>query len=472
MTEITDIAVLGAGPAGANAALAAAEQGLSVTLVDEQPKPGGQVWRAKSVSILSAPATPETRAGDDLRQAVAAASINHHGDTRVWQIQHEGDLWHLHCLQGNQVTVICARALILATGAHEHVQPVPGWTLPGVLGLAGASALFKQHLSLPGKRTVVSGTGPMTFLVASEIRRLGGEVAAVVTPNGFGDWLFAMPSMLARPDLPARGAVWIADLIAAGVPIRWRHAVSQVHGKTHVTGVSHTPLSADWSPIGDTTRIDADSLCLGNGLIPSIEAAQLAGLRIEHLPELGGWVPRTEIDGSTEIEGLFLCGDCAGIRGAAAARAQGEIAGLKAVRFLGTPVVIPPALMRRHARSARFGVAMTRLSIPRPGLCKLITDDTIICRCESLSRADVQAEINTGAASTNAVKSGVRAGMGPCGGKFCQTAVARLIAAINNRPAGTVPPPAARPPLRPVPASALAGDFDYNDLPIPKPAPL
>ena len=472
MSNVSDIAVLGAGPAGANAALSAARHGLSVVLLDEQPKPGGQVWRAKSDSILSAPSTPESHAGDTLRAGVAEARVTHRGNTRVWQIQRETDVWHLHCLSDGRTNVVQARALILATGAREYVQPIPGWTLPGVLGLAGATALFKQHLTPPGQKTVVAGTGPLVFLVAGEIRRLGGTVAAVITPNSLGDWLRATPAMLSRPDLLARGALWITDLMAAGVPIKWGHAIQQVWGEARVSGVGITALNRDWSPTEAVADIEADSLCLGNGLIPSIEAARLVGLPIAHSPELGGWVPQANADGGTDIAGLFLCGDGAGIRGAAAAEIQGEITGLKAARFLGTKADIPAALLRRHAKAARFGMAMTGLSVRREGLGKLTTSDTILCRCESVSKRDIQSEIDTGAASANAVKSGLRAGMGPCGGKFCQTAVTELIAESRQRPVSDVPPPTPRPPLRPVPARVLAGDFDYDDLPIPKPAPL
>jgi len=473
MTEQCDIAVIGAGPAGAHAALEAARHGLSVLLLDEQSKPGGQVWRAKSAAILEAPATPESAAGGQLRQQIQTSAVTHLGDTRVWQIECTEGGWMLHLLRHGQVSPLHTRALVIATGAREFVQPVPGWTTPGVLGLAGATALFKQELTLPGKRTVVSGTGPLVFFVASEIRRLGGEVAAVITPNSRADWLRALPAMLRRPDLLARGGRWVADLMLAGVPIHWRHAVSAVEGVSAVEAVRYQELDADWMPRGAARRLEADSLCLGNGLIPAVETAQIAGVGVQHHPELGGWVPKRGDDGETEVPGLFLCGDGAGIRGAAAAEIDGRLAGLRAVQHLGADTQVARAALRpAYARAARFGMAMTALSIPRKGVAKLTTEDTIVCRCESLSRAVIAAEIAGGAGSTNAVKSGLRAGMGPCGGKFCQTAVARMIASAEGRDEADVPPPTPRPPLRPVPVSALAGDFDYSDLPIPKPAPL
>lgn len=461
-----DIAVVGAGPAGGNAALAAAQNGARVVLLDEQAKPGGQVWRGKSSSILSAPTTPEGKAGDALSSALTDSTVSHLTDTRVWDISRQDETWVLQILQNGTAERVTAHALILATGAREFVQPVAGWTTPGVIGLAGATALFKHSLTLPGKRTVVSGTGPLVFYVASEIRRLGGTVAAIVTPNTRADWAAALPAMLSQSKLLARGMIWMADLMLARVPVLWGHAISEVIGADRVSDIETRNLKRDAAGPG----FEADSLCLGHGLVPNIEAAQMLGVPILHNPGLGGWVPKAEPDGTTSINGLYLCGDGCGIRGATAAGLQGTLTGTRAAQDLGkTTATLSLGPWRR---AARFGTAMTALSLPRADVLSLTPGDTIVCRCESQTRSDICAEISSGAASTNAVKSGRRAGMGPCGGKYCQTAIAALIAAQTGKPIASVPPPTPRAPLRPLPLGQVAGDFDYDDLPIPKPAPL
>lgn len=473
MAESYDIAILGAGPAGANAAISASQQGCRVLVIDEQAKAGGQVWRAKSAAIVKSPNTPETAAGNALRDALSSSNAAHLGDARLWQIERETNGWTLHILVGERTKTITAKALILAGGAREFVQPIPGWTTPGVIGLAGATALIKQDMALPGRSTIVSGTGPLVFFVASEIRRLGGTVKAIVTPNSRRDWLRAMPAMLARPDLMWRGAIWVADLMLAGVPIFWGHALGQVTGHETVTSVDIRTLDSVGAPIGPVRTIDADSVCLGNGLIPAIEAAQLAGVPLQHRPALGGWVPLADSDGKTPVGGLFVCGDSAGIRGAAAAEIHGQLAGRSAAQFVGKRTSDDHAkLQKRYLRAGRFGIAMTALSIAKRGRDALTTPETIMCRCESLTKGHIAQEITAGAKSANAVKSGMRAGMGPCGGKFCQTAIARLIAEMDGCPEADISPPTPRPPLRPVPTAALIGDFDYGDLPIPKPAPL
>lgn len=466
MADPYDIAIVGAGPAGANAALTAAKTGLRVVLLDEQRVAGGQVWRGKSPSVLSAPTTPETKLGNALRRTVSESDVRHRTDTRVWDVRRDGDLWNLQILQGGASAQITATVLILATGAREYVQPVKGWTTPGVIGLAGATALFKQTLSLPGDKTVVSGTGPLVFYVASEIRRLGGTVAAIVTPNTRRDWACALPTMIQQPKLLARGGVWMADLMLARVPILWGHAVSEVSGDHRINAIATRSLTKGT----DGPSFDADSLCIGNGLIPQIEAAQMLGVPIHYDTALGGWVPEAAPDGATQVDGLYLCGDGCGIRGALAAGLQGTLTGARAARDLGKPA--PAQSTHNWQRAAQFGQAMTALSIPKPEIDALTTDDTILCRCESLTRGDIRAEISTGATSTNAVKSGRRAGMGPCGGKYCQSAIAALIAKETGKSIADVPPSTPRPPLRPVPLGEAAGDFNYDDLPIPKPAPL
>ncbi len=113
---------------------------------------------------------------------------------------------------------------------------------------------------------------------------------------------------------------------------------------------------------------------------------------------------------------------------------------------------------------------MTTLAMPRPGIAGLITDDTILCRCERLQRAELDRAISQGAVTLNDLKSATRCGMGPCGGRNCEYAASLLISVRTGQALPAIAQPTARPPLRPVPLQALAGSFDYASLPMPEPA--
>ena len=94
-------------------------------LLDEQEKPGGQVWRAKDSSILSAPQTPEGSAGDALRAEITKAQIDHRGSTQIWQIERQSESWDVHAVRDGEVEKLTSKTLVLATGAREFVQPIP-----------------------------------------------------------------------------------------------------------------------------------------------------------------------------------------------------------------------------------------------------------------------------------------------------------------------------------------------------------
>lgn len=474
-TAIIDVLVVGAGPAGATVAIEAAAAGRSVIIIDEQKAAGGQVWRAKSPAILSAPPTPESRAGDDLRQRLSRSEAVCLFDHRVWQIQPVDDGWMVALTGSKGPKTITTRTVVLATGAQERIFPVPGWTLPGVIGLAAATALMKGQMILPGQRVAVAGVGPLLPFVAHEIHRQGGEVAFVADLNGFADWAKRTPQMLRRPDLALRGAGWLARLRAAGIPLLYRHGIRNITGDGKVERVEVGPVDDQWKPADTkaTRSFDVDAVCLGHGLAPATEATRMLNCRHHHDPALGGWHATTDDLGRTSIAGIYACGDGAGILGAAAAPVRGRNTALAVLADLTDKDRPPHSSATGNLRSvSAFGRAMTSLAIPRDGILDQITPETIVCRCEGLTRADVETGISSGGISPNALKSDTRCGMGPCGGRFCQETAAMLTARLTGRRVEDIGLPTGRPPLRPLAIEVVASDFDYDELPIPAPAPL
>jgi len=106
---------------------------------------------------------------------------------------------------------------------------------------------------------------------------------------------------------------------------------------------------------------------------------------------------------------------------------------------------------------------MTRLMAPRMGMTAAIAPETVVCRCEDVTRAEIDDALATGAVDLNQLKSWTRAGMGPCQGRICGETVGALAAAtLGDRvKAGAW---TGRAPLRPVPVAALIGDYRYEDI--------
>jgi thioredoxin reductase/bacterioferritin-associated ferredoxin len=470
-----DLIVIGAGPAGASAALAASRAGMRTVLVDEAEAAGGQVYRAppRGGGRIKARRSADEQAGADLRATLAASSVETRFGQRVWMIT-PGFRVDVCGAQG--ADFVTAPRLIAATGAHERVTPFPGWTHPGVIGLAAATILLKSQGMLPGRRTVVAGCGPLLAAVAAKIIEGGGEVAALVDLASRTDWLARLPALASRPALLRQGASWALKIGRSRTPLYFRHAIASAEGEDGVRAVTIRPVDAEGRPVpGPTHRIDCDALAVGHGLVPGSEIPKL--LRAEHLFDHAArvWRPKLNADGRTSIEGLYACGDGAGVAGALPSTLAGARSGLAAA--LGAGALRREAfdaaidgLAREQASAARFSDAMNHMMRPRTGLIDAIEPDTIVCRCEDVRRAEIEAAIRSGAREMNQLKHFTRCGMGPCQGRMCGETVAEILGAhVGREQAGYW---TGRPPLRPVPISAVLGDFAYSDIPVPTPAPL
>ena len=473
MTE-PDLLILGAGPAGICAALAAREAGLETVVVDANPAPGGQVYRAAPASFRIHDHNPDRRNGERLRTALAGSGAVVASGHTVWSV---GRDLRVDAVGPDGPVHWRPRALVVAAGTSERVVPFPGWTLPGVMGLAAATILLKSQAMLPGRRTVVAGCGPLLAAVAHGILKAGGEVAAVVDLASRRDWAVRLPALAARPGDLARGLGWRLRTTLARVPWRYRHGVRRAMREGDALTVEIGPVDGDGAPLdGPTTTLRADALVVGHGLTPATEVLRLLGARHEYRREAGGWVPVLDADQRTSVAGLYAAGDGCGVMGAAAAQQAGWLAGFTAARDLGR---LAPDRYRlwtaphRHrlARMRRAGRAMAGLLALRPGQVAAIPADTVVCRCEEITRTEIEAALACGVRDVNTLKSWTRCGMGPCQGRMCGETVAALVAtrAGSRERAGIW---TARVPLRPVDLAALTGEYEYADIGIPEAAPL
>ncbi|MEI8144566.1 MAG: FAD-dependent oxidoreductase [Alphaproteobacteria bacterium] len=475
MTREPDLLVLGAGPAGTEAALAAAGAGLDVVLIDEQVQAGGQGWRAPFPGLTMPRKGPDAEAGDALRRRLSASSVDCRFGRRVWSI---GGNFRLDAIGPDGNEAYQAPRLIAATGAHERVVPFPGWTLPGVIGLAGATVLLKAQAVLPGQRVVVAGCGPLLFAVAAGIIDKGGEVAAIVDLDGRLAWAKRLPGLLRRVDLLKEGLGWTLSILGARIPFLAGYSIRRANGDSEVTSVVIGPVDAGGAPmVGPEREFACDALAIGHGLVPGGEVPKIlrAGHRYDRMR--GGFVPDLDDFGRTTVKGLYACGDGTGIRGARPSASAGRLAGLASAYDAGR--------LSEDAFEASAGPTLSTMQDYRPfadavaGAMALrsaqvaaIASDTIVCRCEDITRAEIDAAVGSGAENINQMKHYTRCGMGPCQGRMCGDIAAELVAQRLGRTRDEVGFWTQRVPLRPVAFDALIGTFDYADIPIPSPAPL
>lgn len=473
-----DLLVIGAGPAGARAALRAQSCGLEVLLVDENGDAGGQVWRPLPPGFKRAAGvrpSPEAAQGDALRAELSHSGIRCLFGHKVWNV---GSSLRTDLIGPGGVASWQPRALLVATGTTERVVPFAGWTQPGVIGLAAATILLKSQNMLPGRRTVVAGSGPLLLAVANGILKAGGEVAAVLDLASRADWLQTLPSLASRPDLLWQGVQWQARLRGAGVPLRYRHGIASVEAcgegfRVHAQQVDRTgvPVSSAAPSI-----FEADAVAVGHGLVPGTDVTRLLRARHRYEAARGGWIADADAQGRTSVAGLYVAGDGAGIAGAAAAGIHGELAAVACAHDLGRLSAEAHArerdrLLAQWRKSARFGRAMAGLMALREGVVASIAPDTVVCRCEDVTRAEIDTAAHEGARDLNQLKAWTRCGMGPCQGRTCGDVAGALLAAhTGSREA--VGCFTGRAPLRPVSLAEVAGDYTYADIPIPKAAPL
>ncbi len=455
-----DVLVIGAGPAGLAAALAARTPDTSVVVLDERAASGGQYYK-QPASPVAAPADRQGRDGAALIRAAAEAGVELLQNALVWGAFAPDDV--LALVQGRAVR-FRPRRLVLATGAYERPVPIPGWTLPGVMTTGAAQTLERAHGVAPGSRVVVAGNGPLNFQLAAALSCQGVEVAALVelAPRpGFASIRPLLRALRLAPDLMARGLGYRWRLRRRAVPLHWATAVVAARGRGRVEEVDLAPLDRAGRPRLDAVdTIACDALCLGHGFIASCEIARALGcaLRADER-HLGTAAVATDEAGATSIGNVYAVGDGALVAGARVALERGRLAGHAAARSLDCEAATGDDLApvrRRLARAMAFQKALWTLFEAPPVHLADVPDSTILCRCEGLDFGQIRAEIAAGWDTAATLKRRLRLGMGRCQGRNCAALVARLLAETRSTPRHVEEGFAPRLPVKPFPAAALA----------------
>lgn len=444
----TELAIIGAGPAGLAAAVAAARAGVQVTLLDEYPAPGGQYRRSGH---------------DDFQSLVdfagLQASIDWRPGTAVWAL---GDGWRLAVNGPQGAAWLEARAVIVATGARELVLPIPGWTLPGVMTAGAALGLARTQRLAAGQRVLVAGCGPLLLPCAAALAELGVQVVAVLEASRPYHWLRHAPALWGNWDRLREGWRYWRALRRAGIPYCFGHTLAGIEGNGQVERARVVRLDGRGRPrASGQLEMRVDAVCLSFGFRPNLDLTQLAGCEHVFAATQGGWVPRLSETLETSRPNLFVAGEVGGVRGAAAAQLDGELAGLAVAQRLGrTATGAVNACLRRTAgrrrRLARFGAMLNQLFSPRPGMHALIADEAVLCRCEEVTVGEARALLRQEVRPLDALKLSTRLAHGYCQGRTCGPLTALLATELGSGQA-EVGWFNVRPPLKPVALGALAG---------------
>ena len=425
MADACDLLVIGAGPAGMAAAVRGAESGLRVSVVDDNPAAGGQIWRGENEK----PSSLEAREWFERIRRVDLQMIS---GARVFQQPAAGTL-----LAETQRGVIELRyeKLMLATGARERFLPFPGWTLPNVLGAGGLQALVKTGLPIEGKRVVVAGSGPLLLAVAAYLRGRGANVLLIAEQAAWRRLARFGVGLLGQ-----RGKAWQAwrlrrdfsrkDATTQRKGVRYLTScwVVAAHGENELESVTLVQGRKRW-------QVSCDYLACGFHLVPNLELAELLGCAVEN-----GSVDVDEYQ-QTSVKDIYAAGEATGIGGLELSLVEGEIAGLAAAGKREDA----RRLFSHRAKQRKFAGLLNRTFALRDELKLLATPETIVCRCE-----DVGFEQLSSQSSWRAAKLQTRCGMGPCQGRVCGGAIEFLFGWRAE---------SVRPPVLPVRVESLGHGF-------------
>ena len=449
-----DLIIIGAGPAGMSAAATAAQGGLKVLLLDEQPRAGGQIYR----NVGENRAQRGWLGKDYASGARLVDALDHHNITTefgatVWRLE-KGPrvVWS----QGGESTVSTAPHVLLAGGAQERPVPFPGWTLPGVMTAGSAQILMKTSGMLP-KDAVLAGSGPLLYLVAAQMIDAGCPPKALVetqTPRMMLNALPHLPKALFAARTLIKGLGLIRKIRAAGV--RRFTGATQFRAQAEASGA----VAFSFTHKGKRETLSTNLLLTHQGVIPSTHMSRSAGIKHVWNTAQVAFQPVTDAWGNTDVSGLHVAGDGAGIGGAETAAASGELAALNILHQVGG---ISADTRDQRATAARGTVFRSRAIRPfldaayaPPAEVLSPVDETIVCRCEEKTAGDIRHGIGEGVSGHRQIKTSLRTGMGPCQGRMCDATVRGILCAHDPNNAPNIAPPRARSPIKPVTLGELA----------------
>ena len=480
--EHVELLVVGAGAAGCAAAIAAANAGVSVMLVDENPVSAGLVGMDVPLHFggraTNAVQTPERLVERVLETSPALAEAFELGvdvrlSTNVWGawvkapgLVLAGGLAGL--ADETKSWFVGFDRLIVAAGARDLNFTFQGSDQPGVMGAQGFDTLLTRYDAFAGRRLAIVGSGELAIRTAEKALERGLEVAALIELR----------------DAPQGPAEAVARLAARGVEIVTGHVPLAAHGDAD--GVRRLVV-AHRDDADHRREIACDTVVMALATVPVIELLHVLGAKRLMAPERGGHVPVVAEGGATSLSEVFVAGDCAGLGGDA--QGSGRRAALAALASLGrtsealaeAPDISPapgdPAEPASAGLAYQLEWAQAMLATGGPDvlacLCEDVTRGEVLgvrpprylgWRSNTLARRDLVTLAEDGPVNQDQIKRLTRACMGPCQARRCREQVALMMALGANVAPETVPLAGYRAPVRPLPLSVLADWQESADM--------
>jgi sarcosine oxidase subunit alpha len=416
--DFADVLVVGGGPSGMSAALAAARSGARVILADENAQLGGSLTYARPRADEEASALAEL-----LSQVQAHTNIEVR--TATFAAGWYADNW-IPLVDAQRITKVRAKAVVIASGVFEQPAVFRNNDLPGVMLASAAQRLLHRYAVAPMRVAVVLTANEEGYLAALDLLEAGVQVQAVVDFTRLGE-----THPVAR------------RLAGSGVRVLCGHCVVEAHAAADGSGVNAVSV-APWNgrgvAAGALETLPCDGVLMSVGFAPAAALLYQSGARMSYDEPLGQFVP------GELAPGVFAAGRVNGVYALSERRRDGERAAQLALAHIGIAAASPAAVARERRA----------VSYPFP-FVEHQKGKNFLDFDEDLQLKDFYNAAQEGFDNIELLKRYTTVGMGPSQGKHSNMNAVRLLAHILEQPIDAVGSTTARPFFHPVPLGHLAG---------------